>query len=331
MQRIGIASSDNDGATRNVVEWIHYFKGQFKCINDLYFQDIKWSISSKASESDAMAEQFDAFWYRRPDLGSGTHLLTKTELSDGENRTAGDLYRLNSFTKKTEGAFKCYFWENNYTHFRNKSVGNPTRTVIDKMQQLELASRLKIDIPHTLITGDKKTLQVFYESCDKSLISKSITDGFVISIDGIAHNTFSEQINEEELNALPAHFFPNLYQEKLDKAYEIRAFFLQDTFYSMAIFSQKDQKTTVDFRKYNAEKPNRVCRYQLPADLTEKLKQLMQKLQLNTGSLDIVRTKDERFVFLEVNPVGQFGMVSYPCNFGLEREIAVQLLEMSTK
>jgi hypothetical protein len=33
-------------------------------------------------------------------------------------------------------------------------------------------------------------------------------------------------------------------------------------------------------------------------------------------------TKENQFVFLEVNPDGQFGMVPHPCNYFIEREIA---------
>ena len=51
----------------------------------------------------------------------------------------------------------------------------------------------------------------------------------------------------------------------------------------------------------------------------------MDALHLETGSLDLVKTIDGRLVFLEVNPVGQFGMVSIPCNYHLERNIAAAL------
>ncbi len=48
----------------------------------------------------------------------------------------------------------------------------------------------------------------------------------------------------------------------------------------------------------------------------------MQAMNLNTASLDLVKTKEGRFVFLELNPSGQFGMTSYPCNYYLNKVIA---------
>jgi hypothetical protein len=37
-------------------------------------------------------------------------------------------------------------------------------------------------------------------------------------------------------------------------------------------------------------------------------------------------TKKGEYVFLEVNPIGQFGMVSAPCNYNLEKKIAQYLI-----
>jgi hypothetical protein len=39
-----------------------------------------------------------------------------------------------------------------------------------------------------------------------------------------------------------------------------------------------------------------------------------------------LQTPDGREVFLEVNPVGQFGMVSAPCNYHLEKKVAELLI-----
>ena len=48
----------------------------------------------------------------------------------------------------------------------------------------------------------------------------------------------------------------------------------------------------------------------------------MSCLGLDSGSIDMVVTKEGDFVFLEVNPVGQFNQVSKPCNYFLEKEIS---------
>jgi glutathione synthase/RimK-type ligase-like ATP-grasp enzyme len=76
---------------------------------------------------------------------------------------------------------------------------------------------------------------------------------------------------------------------------------------------------------YNFEKPNRTVPYKLSSELMEKLTLLMNDLHMESGSIDIVVTKDKRFVFLEVNPVGQFAQVTGPCNYNLYKVIAEYL------
>lgn len=48
----------------------------------------------------------------------------------------------------------------------------------------------------------------------------------------------------------------------------------------------------------------------------------MNELELKTGSIDFILSKTDEYVFLEVNPVGQFGMVSELCNYSLYNKFA---------
>ncbi len=134
--------------------------------------------------------------------------------------------------------------------------------------------------------------------------------------------SYTEDVENTDLDT---SFFPSLIQEKIDKLFELRIFYLHGDFFSMAIFSQNDKKTNTDFRKYNHDKPNRQVPFSIPKSVSDKLTLLMQKLKLNSGSIDMVVTKNYEYVFLEINPVGQFGMVSGPCNYKIEKKIAQYL------
>ena len=120
--------------------------------------------------------------------------------------------------------------------------------------------------------------------------------------------------------------FPSLIMEKIEKKYEIRSFYLDGRFYSMAIFSQNNKQTEVDFRKYCADRPNKVEPFKLPCDIEEKLERLFRYFDLNCGSIDIIVDKNGKYVFLEINPVGQFQMTSIPCNYNIEQIIANYLV-----
>jgi glutathione synthase/RimK-type ligase-like ATP-grasp enzyme len=94
----------------------------------------------------------------------------------------------------------------------------------------------------------------------------------------------------------------------------------------MAIFSQLDSLTELDYRNYNLEKPNRTVPFSLPENIELKLELLMKGLKLDTGSIDLILNREGDYVFLEVNPTGQFGWLSKSCNYYIEREIAKHML-----
>ena len=95
----------------------------------------------------------------------------------------------------------------------------------------------------------------------------------------------------------------------------------------MAIFSQSDEKTKTDYRNYNRVKPNRNVPYKLPQDVEDKICLFMDASGLDTGSIDIIKSTDGRYVFLEVNPCGQFDWLSGNCNYYIEQKIAHYLMQ----
>ena len=199
-----------------------------------------------------------------------------------------------------------------------------------KLLTLQLAKEIGIKIPETYICSKKTILQKTFNS-QKNLITKGLQNGLTITSktnDGSAYSYYNltSKILEDDINEINTTFFPSLIQQKIDKLFELRIFYFSGTFYSMAIFSQKDLTTNVDFRNYNVEKPNRNIPFILPTDIQNKLQLLLDKLLLNTASIDMIYTPEKEYVFLEVNPEGQFGMVSSPCNYHIERLISEYLI-----
>lgn len=66
--------------------------------------------------------------------------------------------------------------------------------------------------------------------------------------------------------------------------------------------------------------------YILPRAIELKINRFMKKMNLDTGSIDMIVTPELEYVFLEVNPVGQYDMVSVPCNYHLHSKIAKILI-----
>jgi ATP-GRASP peptide maturase of grasp-with-spasm system len=157
------------------------------------------------------------------------------------------------------------------------------------------------------------------------LVTKSIANGIYRDIDQHRFYTYTELLEQDFINDnIDNQFFPSLVTACVEKQLEIRSFYLAGQFFSMAIFSQSDEKTKIDFRKYTN---NRSEPYQLPAAIEDKLELIYKELDLNCGSADLILDKSGNYIFLEINPVGQFGMTSEPCNYNLHQIIAKYLID----
>lgn len=139
---------------------------------------------------------------------------------------------------------------------------------------------------------------------------------------------FTKELTPYHISLLPDRFFPSLIQENIDKRFEIRAFYINGHIYSAALFSQNSNETIVDSRIVNLKKPIRYIPYLLSKDEEMKIIELMTILNLNCGSIDLIRAKSGELFFLEVNPVGEFGHIELTCNYGLHKIVATELIKM---
>jgi ATP-GRASP peptide maturase of grasp-with-spasm system len=223
-----------------------------------------------------------------------------------------------------------------YLHFMIENavpaLGSPSRCELNKLMVLHAAREAGLLIPAFHISNGRASLKAAI--ANTPAITKPITDGLYL-FDNEQANTgyfsYTEALDASELDQLPDHLSPSFVQEQILKRMELRVFFLEGRCYAMAIFSQRDDQTRVDFRKYNYIKPNRTVPFRLPDDLEAKIVRLFALVKLNTGSADFIVDQQGRYFFLEINPVGQFSMVSVPCNYFLERQVAITLRDYARR
>ncbi|MBS7234127.1 grasp-with-spasm system ATP-grasp peptide maturase [Flavobacterium psychroterrae] len=155
-------------------------------------------------------------------------------------------------------------------------------------------------------------------------VTKAISNGVKWESENYRFYTYTELLEDSfyERNG-NVTFFPSLITSLIEKELEIRTFYIDGSFFSMAIFSQSDKQTSIDFRKYSN---NRNEPYKLPFEVEAKLENIFRELKLNCGSADLILDKNGEYIFLEINPVGQYAMTSIPCNYNLDRKIANYLI-----
>jgi ATP-GRASP peptide maturase of grasp-with-spasm system len=326
---IFILAQDGDRSVNDVMFWLNAIgKYEVRRINDddditfmeLSVVDGKSSFSiCTASGINVDSDEIHAYWYRRGEL-KYNHLKLESEPNNNLYDALNNYYR-------TEWGHTAQ-----YLHFLLKTmetniIGSYDDADTNKLICLEAAKRLGFNVPKSIISNNLKNIKRFIES-NKRTITKGIWGPGYFAQDSTGYESFSiptTLYTIEDLEIVTGgDFQPTHFQEYIEKKFEVRSFYLDKVIYSMAIFSQNNEKTAIDFRNYDDERPNRIVKFKLPVEIEDKTISLMEHLGYSTGSLDFIFDGQE-YYFLEVNPVGQFGWLSRYCNYYLEREIARQL------
>ncbi|WP_258099407.1 grasp-with-spasm system ATP-grasp peptide maturase [Marinoscillum pacificum] len=324
-----IFSNSVEPSTARVINWINNLGGRWFRINSIVndgmpdvitnimaeLNDQQFSITLKKGQKSLAARDINVIWYRRFQIKDNLNL----SLEEFEKSTDSEIRRFRTSEKIALFRSLVYRLEDKFW------LSHPDTAAVNKIMQLDIARKLEIIVPKTWIISSKEQLKEVLKIYPK-LALKPIKDIRPISMGKKFFNQYTTIIEMDFLDHLNDEPFPFLVQEYISKDYEVRSFFIDDEFYSMAIFSQDNDQTTVDFRRYDYKYPNRNVPFKLPVDIDQKLKKLLRRLKLNTGSIDLLVSGD-KYYFLEVNPVGQFGMVSSPCNYHLHKKIAQFLIK----
>ena len=309
-----IISEANDLSTDDVIGWLFYNNIDVIRINNDDFPQLDiCSILNNGNFEQAFIykgqrinlSDFGSIWYRRGQLV----VQNNSDTAFFGNFTNQENIKLTEhFDQNAAGIFQINKYQDNY---------------INKLNVLVAAQKEGLNIPNTYIVTSKDQLPDYRT---KKYITKSISEmGHKFSYSDYIVEYFATVCLLNEIKNIPENFFPSLIQEFVEKRLEIRSFYLHGEFRSMAIFSQQNKKTEVDFRNYDHEKPNRCVPFNLPREIENKLDSLMQKLNINSGSIDLILTPQGEYFFLEVNPIGQFQWLSKNCNYRIEELIAKTL------
>ena len=286
---ISILSEKTDISTSYVMSWLAYLGYQTTRYNgekrtqlavDMDIENFHLSFLSHNSQI-LLNQEFNSIWFRRPyNIGDDLYCTSNFDL--------GGIIPNDEVNQKIKDHFtslKSFIFEN----YPAKKLGSYSITRLNKLDTLLKAKEVGLDIPKSIISNSRKTVINFLKR-NIEIICKPIEEGIrYVPIDEdywISNKTIL--INDER--KIPRQFDVSLFQECLDKRYELRIFYLDGVFYNSCIFSQKNEKTKVDFRNYDFDKPNRIVPYNLNGETKKKLVELMSILKLNTGSIVLVKS-----------------------------------------
>jgi glutathione synthase/RimK-type ligase-like ATP-grasp enzyme len=193
-----------------------------------------------------------------------------------------------------------------------------------KPYQLHVAKSVGLKIPETLISNDPVAIAQMHATWEKTIV-KPARSGYFLE-GGNEFAVFTSELPQGDLATLEdAKWTPSIYQRRIPKKFDVRVTCVGSELFAAAIHSQTDPAASVDWRKTgNPDLPH--SRIALPEALVTKLKELMAKLGLAFGCIDLVFTPDREYVFLEVNPSGQWLWLDDQLELGISRAVADWLL-----
>jgi glutathione synthase/RimK-type ligase-like ATP-grasp enzyme len=174
-----------------------------------------------------------------------------------------------------------------------------------KASQLKVAAALGLEIPPTLITNDPEAVLEFYRQHNSRIVSKLAGPAFYGSI-GQTFCRYTEVVSRRDVGHVRAiQFCPAIFQAYVPKRVELRITVVGQAVFAAEIHSQVSHQTRHDWRRYDHNETP-YFPHELPDQLEQRCAQLVERLGLCYGAIDMVLTPDGRYVFLEINPNGQY-------------------------
>jgi glutathione synthase/RimK-type ligase-like ATP-grasp enzyme len=238
-----------------------------------------------------------AVWWRRPlvpDLSSVTdpqvHLFTSNEWSEAIN----GLWQLLDAR-----------WMNNPTADEAASR---------KARQLRVAAEVGLTVPRTLITSDPERARRFIEQLAPT---RTIYKTF-----SCTHAIWRETrlLGSDDLAHLDAvRVAPVIFQEFVPAESDLRITAVGGTFFPAAIRTVA-RNGLIDFRMSVGDAA--LSAEKLPGALTDRLRELLRRLGLVYGAIDVRRTPEGEYYFFEVNTAGEFLFVEERTGQPIARALA---------
>lgn len=284
----------------------------FRLNSDKLNHDQKISISQNSFElTDELgktikAEDVKAVWHRKSWM-----IDIPEELDDAYRKIFLKEYstlRYNLFTM-----LENVPWINPFEN-ENRIDGN-------KMLQLNIAQKNGLIIPETLFSNDAEAITGFFHTYGNGkmvaklhgVISKSMGGENFLSTNIIDENSIQDIADIE--------YCPMIFQPYIEKEYELRIAYLDGEFFTGKINNSENADWRIALGNYFWTE------YHLPENIKTSLTAMMKEMGLYMGAIDMIRGKDRKYYFLEVNPQGEWGMLQKDLDFPIAQRIADNLIK----
>jgi glutathione synthase/RimK-type ligase-like ATP-grasp enzyme len=193
----------------------------------------------------------------------------------------------------------------------------------NKLRQLELAAACDLNLPEGILTNDWNQARMMMARKDRKYITKLLRPT-TWSMDDDTGFFYTSFVEHKQLSRDHFSVHPLLIQEFIPKQYELRVAYVAGNCFTGKIAVNEME---ADWRKPGST--TGWSAYTLPETVQKKLQRFMKKIGLQYGAIDLIRGLDGRYYFLEVNPVGEWGMLEKFLGLPISEAIARHLIYSS--
>jgi ATP-GRASP peptide maturase of grasp-with-spasm system len=318
------SKEQGESTTEEIMDWLHFLECDFQRFNGHNLRTKPFKIALGENESFMLNNHDEMIHHENVSLILNRRWSDSPFLKGDERKINKDFFysmkvHLLSEARRVHEYINHFFLQKAWVD--KADLIQPNKIVI-----LEKAKECGLNIPNTIVTNNKQDALAFLEQNNR-ICTKPIHEvsQFYNYKSKKIYLMDTKEVKREDLQSVSDIFFPSLFQKLVEKKFDLRVFYLDEKFYPMAIFSQRRKKSVLDFRNYNFSDPDRTIPFKLPDDVESCLLKLVNELGYKHCSIDLLKDIDNEYYFLEINPVGQFGMVSKPCNYNLEMKLAIFL------
>jgi glutathione synthase/RimK-type ligase-like ATP-grasp enzyme len=194
-----------------------------------------------------------------------------------------------------------------------------------KPYQLKVAAQIGFQLWPTMLTNSPDAARAFYHHQDRRVVYKPLRRGRLVRGESVSL-IYTNPIGLPEAESLGRVMYaPSLFQRYVPKRVEIRVTVIGNKAFAVEIHSQARADSQHDWRRGDTPRLRHEL-HLLPSEVEFKCVALVRALGLAFGAIDLVLTPEGEYVFLEINPNGQWAWIQQLCPEIPLRETLAHLL-----
>lgn len=265
----------------------------------------RFELIDKIKKIKVNLDDFSSIYFRRPKIN---------DLSYIENINIQEKnYLKNELIFILEGIYKTLrnkYWLNNVYNIREAE---------NKIYQLQIAQQVGFEIPKALVSNNSNSVKLIIDKCEDDCIIKPIKSGNVQDLRQ-PKVIFTSKFSNEQIDSIDRiESFPIFLEKNIHKRFDLRCIVVGNEVFTAEIYSQENKISEIDWRK--SKKALKHKKHQLPQNIEKMCIELTKKLNLNYSAIDLILDEYGNYIFLEINPNGQWAWIEKRLGFAISKKI----------